>query len=89
MYAKVAKVAVNQGKKLMVFDKTGTGVVLSYDVTEEEGRGPLVDHHSEEVGTCELLNNVRDFAVTAIGSKIYVSGGYDMRDESPVNALIM
>ena len=73
----------------MVFDKTGTGVVLFYDIIEDDRGGLAIDQLSEEITHCELLTNVRDFAVTAIDNKVYVSGGFDMTDESPVNALIV
>ncbi|XP_067943106.1 kelch-like protein 41 [Watersipora subatra] len=88
MYAKVAKLALNQSKKMMVIDKTATGLIIFYDLLEDD-HGVTVDQPSRETQTCDLLSSIRDFAVASIDNKVYVSGGLDVIDESPVNALIV
>lgn len=71
----------------MVLDNsTGSGDIVWYNITA--GAPPLYKQASKK-STCEMLIGLQKFAVVSFCNKVFVSGGFDTKDGSPVASLLM
>jgi len=86
MYAKVEEVEVNQEQRVVIFDKTGKGTARIHRLKTD----PLTFHQQEcDHLANKMLQGVRDFALTAEGNLVYISGGFDINTGKSINDLIV
>lgn len=86
MYARLEHVQHNHIKWLMVFDKTGSGEILWYNISIGS---PALYKQTAELTTCELLVGLQNFAIAVSDNNVYVSGGFDIKDGGAVTSLLM